>query len=192
MNASQPGVNDHFKINNRNSIPVDRKLRRLVYYLFIAVLPGYQLAQLDAIAAEFDECGIESSIAFEDWKQWAKTTPTPYFSREHGNRWVTIYFDDSAGAADQSTNEEFVECAKIVKVHFTGMSGTTPRKLFLMAKMPAGFDPDHGDWWYGNYNATAGAAMIEEGAVEACIACHQRASGLDYVFSKPMIANAVK
>jgi len=191
MNASQPGVNNHFEINNRNSIPVDRKLRRLVYYLFIAVLPGYQLAQLDVIAAEFDECGIESSIAFEDWKQWAKTTPTPYFSREHGSRWVTIHFDQLAGTPNRTNNEEFSVCAKIVKVHHFNEQSRTLRKLFLMTKMPAGFDPDHGDWWYGNYNARGGIAMIEEGAVKACIACHQRASGLDYVFSKPMITSSV-
>ena len=167
-------------------------MRRITCLLYSAILVTYHFAPKDANATEFDECGIESSIAFEDWRQWAKTTPEPYFSREHGNRWVTIYFDDPAGTSDQSTNGEFEVCAKIIKVHFTGMSGATPRKLFLMAKMPAGFDPEHGDWWYGNFNATAGAAMIEEGAVEGCIECHQRASSLDYVSSKPMIANAAK
>jgi hypothetical protein len=192
MNASQPGVSDHLKFENYRSIQEGRKLRWLVYCLFSAVLLGYQFGQLDVIAAEFDECGIESSIAFEDWRQWAKTTPTPYFSREHGNRWVTIYFDDPAGTADQSTNGEFAVCTKIIKVHFTDESGASPRKLFQMAKMPAGFDPEHGDWWYGNYNATAGAAMIEQGVVEACINCHQRASGTDYVFFKGQIQNSMK
>lgn len=173
-------------------MPADRKLRRLVYYLFSAVLLGYQFGQINTIAAEFDECGIESSIAFEDWRQWSKTTPTPYFSREHGNRWVTIYFDDLADTSDQSTSAPFADCSKIIKVHFTGVTGATPRKLFLMAKMPSGFDPDHGDWWYGNFNATAGAAMIEEGAVKACITCHQRASSTDYVFFKEQIIKSMQ
>jgi len=167
-------------------------MRRITCFLFSAFLLSFPLGSKVAFAAEFDECGMESTIAFEDWKQWAKTTPEPYFSREHGNRWVTIYFDDLAGTSDQSTNAPFAVCAKIIKVHFTNISGDTPRKLFLMAKMPTGFDPDHGDWWYGNYNATAGAAMIEQGAVEACIDCHKKVSSLDYVFSKPMIANSAK
>jgi len=160
--------------------------------LFSAFLLSFPLGSKVAFAAEFDECGIESSIAFEDWRQWAKTTPEPYFSREHGNRWVTIYFDDLAGISDQSDNGKFTVCAKIIKVHFTGVSGATPRKLFFMVKMRPGFDPDHGDWWYGNFNATAGAAMIEQGAVKACINCHQRASGTDYVFFKEQIKNSTK
>jgi len=192
MNASQTGVNDHLKFENHGSIQAGRNLQWLVYCLFSAVLLGHQSVQLDAIAGEFDECDIESSIAFEDWRQWAKTTPEPYFSREHGNRWVTIYFDDPASTTNQLTSGKFAVCSKIIKVHFTGVSGATPRKLFLMAKMPAGFDPDHGDWWYGNYNHLVGPAMIEQGAIEACIDCHQQASGLDYVFSKPMIANSTQ
>ena len=167
-------------------------MRRITCLLFSAFLLSFPFGSKIASAAEFDECGIESSIAFEDWRQWAKTTPTPYFSREHGNRWVTIYFDDLAGTSDQSTSREFAVCAKIIKVHFTGVTGATPRKLFLMAKMPPGFDPDHGDWWYGNYNHTVGPAMIEQGAIVACINCHERASALDYVFSKPMIAKSTK
>ena len=167
-------------------------MRRITCFLFSAFLVSYPFGPKDANAAEFDECGIESSIAFEDWRQWAKTTPEPYFSREHGYRWVTIYFDDLAGTSDHSISAPFAVCAKIIKVHFTSVTGATPRKLFLMAKMPAGFDPDHGDWWYGNYNHTVGPAMIEQGAVEACIACHQRASGTDYVFFKEQIKNSIQ
>jgi len=167
-------------------------MRRITCLLFSAILLSFPFGSKIANAAEFDKCGIESSIAFEDWKQWAKTTPEPYFSREHGSRWVTIHFDDLAGTPNRTNNEEFPVCAKIVKVHHFNEQSRKLRKLFLMAKMPAGFDPGHGDWWYGNYNAQGGIAMIEEGAIKACIACHQRASGLDYVFFKPVIANAAK
>ncbi len=167
-------------------------MRWITCFLFSAFLVSYPFGPKDATAAEYDDCGIESSIAFEDWRQWAKTTPEPYFSREHGNRWVTIYFDDLADTSDQSISAPYAVCAKIIKVHFTDISGATPRKLFLMTKMPAGFDPDHGDWWYGNYNHTVGPAIIEQGAIEACIDCHKKASSLDYVFSKPMIDTAAK
>ena len=167
-------------------------MRPIICFFFSTFLVSYSFGAKHASAEEFDQCGIESSIAFEDWRHWEKTTPEPYLSREHGNSWVTIFFDDQAGTLEQSANGEFLICAKIVKVHYTSLSGTTLRKLFLMAKMPAGFDPDHGDWWYGNFNATGGVAMIEQGVVGACIACHQRASSLDYVFSKSMIGKSTK
>ena len=182
------------KINGKKhykSPQKDWKVCHLAGILISAFLLGDIYDMKVAIAGEFDECGIESSIAFEDWRDWEKTSPKPYRSGEHRS-WATIYFDDQASTSDASTNGEFTVCAKIVKVHFSDISGATPRKLFLMAKMPAGFDPDHGDWWYGNYNATAGAAMIEQGVVEACIDCHQRASGTDYVFFKEQIQNSTK
>jgi hypothetical protein len=175
--------------NGTGMIVFTTSMRYLVGFLLTVILPGYLLCQAPAFAEEFDQCGIESSIAFEDWKQWAKTAS--YFSSEHGNRWVTIYFDGIASTLKQSTNGEFPICAKIIKVHHSYQGSSTIRKLFLMTKMPVGFDPEHGDWWYGNYNAKDGMAMIEQGAVKACIDCHQKASTLDYVFSKPSIANAV-
>jgi len=161
---------------------------RLVASLLIPfLLSGSQIVA----ALDFDECGIESAVAFEDWRGWNKTSPTPYLSGEHSS-WATIYFDELAGESSQSANGQFVPCAKIVKVHFTNAGGTAIRKLFLMAKMPAGFDPDHGDWWYGNYDASIGAGMIEQGAVEGCISCHERASDLDYVFFKTQIEKSME
>jgi hypothetical protein len=161
---------------------------RLVAILLMLIFSG---GSQIAAAADFDECGIESTVAFEDWRGWNKTTPTPYLSGEHRS-WATIYFDELAAKSSQSADGQFLPCAKIVKVHFADASGTAIRKLFLMAKMPAGFDPNHGDWWYGNYDASIGAGMIEQGAVEGCISCHQRASDLDYVFFKEQIEKSME
>lgn len=160
--------------------------------LVASVLILFTLSGLRVVTAlEFDACGIESAVAFEDWRGWNKTSPTPYLSGEHRS-WATIYFDELAAKSSQSANGQFVPCAKIVKVHFADAGGTAIRKLFLMAKMPAGFDPDHGDWWYGNYDTSVGAGMIEQGIVDGCINCHQRASGLDYVFFKVQIEKSME
>jgi hypothetical protein len=162
-------------------------LRIAAYLLIIFSLSSLQIAT----ASGFDECDIESTIAIEDWREWNKTSPTPYLSGEHSS-WATIYFDELAGKSSQSANGQFSPCAKIIKVHFTDVSGTAIRKLFLMTKMPAGFDPDHGDWWYGNYDASVGAGMIEQGVIEGCISCHQRASALDYIFFKEQIKKSME
>jgi hypothetical protein len=161
------------------------RLRLAASLLILFPLSGLQIAA----ALDFDECGIESTVSFEDWRGWSKTSPAPYRSGEHQS-WATIYFDELAANSSQSTNGQFLPCAKIVKVHFTDDSGTSILKLFLMAKMTAGFDPDHGDWWYGNYDASIGAGMIEQGIVEGCISCHQRASDRDYVFFKEQIVKS--
>ena len=161
---------------------------RLVASLLVLFFPG---GSQIAAALDFDECGIESAVAFEDWRGWNKTAPIPYLSGEHRS-WATIYFDELAAKSSQSASGQFLPCAKIVKVHFTDASGSAIRKLFLMTKMPAGFDPNHGDWWYGNYDASVGAGMIEQGNVEGCISCHQRASDLDYVFFKEQIEKSME
>jgi hypothetical protein len=162
---------------------------RLVASLLILFLPGgLQIAA----ALDFDECGTESAVAFEDWRGWNKTTPEPYFSGQHANDWVTVYFDDLAKTPDLVSTGKFAVCAKIGKVHFRSAKGIVPRYLMLMAKMPTGFDPDHGDWWYGYYDISVGAGLVEQGAVEGCIKCHKLASGMDYVFAKGQIEKSME
>lgn len=135
-----------------------------------------------ATAGDFDVCGIESVMAFDEWQAWHKLTPAPIKSPEHID-WVIVYVDDLARASNLTTAGEYAECAKVVKVHFSDARGTGILRLMLMAKMAPGFDPDHGDWWYGMYDGKAGTSVIEEGAVANCIVCHQRAAGTDYIFA---------
>jgi len=120
------------------------------------------------------------------------TGSEPYFSTAHGQEWVNIYVDDLAKGSDLASAGQYTECAKIVKVHFTGASGTEVRWLMLMVKMPVGFDPDNGDWWYGYYDASVGTSVIEQGIIVNCIHCHEQASGTDYIFSKEVIEKSTR
>jgi hypothetical protein len=56
-----------------------------------------------------------------------------------------------------------------------------------MIKMPAGYDPENNDWWYGRYNET-GTIEFDAGKVESCIECHKKAHETDYMFSKEVLA----
>ena len=54
-------------------------------------------------------------------------------------------------------------------------------------KRVEGFAPDHGDWWWVKYTADGDVAEQNgakiAGAVESCIACHDKAGAHDYVFA---------
>ena len=155
---------------------------RSVNYLLVGAMLVSPLGTRVVFSEEFDVCGIESAMAFDEWQEWRKLTPVPIRSREHID-WVIIYVDDLARSSDLASTGAYAECAKVVKVHFSNARGTDILRLMLMAKMAAGFDPDHGDWWYGMYDGKAGTSVIEEGAIANCIVCHQRASDTDYIFA---------
>jgi hypothetical protein len=57
-----------------------------------------------------------------------------------------------------------------------------------MVKMPPGYDPENGDWWYGKFDRE-GDEFLEKmnGKVPGCIACHQGASDTDYLFSEDVM-----
>jgi len=164
-------------------------VNRTFFIVASTILVVYLYASQGIAAADFDECGNESAVAFEDWRDWNKTTPQPYFSSQHASDWVTIYFDELARSSDFLSTVEFAVCAKIGKVHFKSERGLVTRYLMLMTKMPAGFDPEHGDWWYGYYDISVGAGMVEQCALDSCINCHKQAASLDYVFTRAAIAN---
>ena len=71
--------------------------------------------------------------------------------------------------------------AMVVKEMMDAAGG--PPILTVMAKQAAGYDPAHGDWWYGRLDAegnpTDGAFV---GRVGFCIACHDGASATDHLF----------
>ena len=71
---------------------------------------------------------------------YRKVTDRPYRSRVHGDRLVEVYV--SAGAADAYLGEGAIPVgAVIVKAASDGAT-------FVMEKRPAGFAPEHGDWYY--------------------------------------------
>ena len=168
-----------------NEDTIGRQL--VVGVLLLVSLSGPQIA----VAQDLDECDVGPVMAFEEWSEWTATSPKPYRSTEHRD-WVKIYIDDLARASAQATAEQYAECAKIAKVHFTDFRGDETYLLILMVKMPAGFDPDDGDWLYAMYDTTVGTSVIEQGIIKNCIACHKRASGMDYIFSKEIIEKLVE
>ena len=160
---------------------------RLILGVFVCVFVGF--SRPGAVAQDLDHCDIISALAFEEWGEWTMIFPEPYRSNEHRD-WVNVYVDGLTAAS--ATGDQFEECAKIAKVHFTDVRGIETYLLMLMVKMPGGFDTDHGDWWYAMYDTTVGTNVIEQGVIANCIKCHERASGTDYVFLRNEIVESME
>jgi hypothetical protein len=72
----------------------------------------------------------------------------------------------------------------IVRAVLNGAGQT--QKLTLMLKGPAGYNPDLGDWWFGETdaagNALTGDAGVLTGKLSACYSCHLTRKNDDFLF----------
>jgi hypothetical protein len=131
------------------------------------------------------ECNPNTPPDFVDYAMWTKVNEHPIHGHE---TWVDVYVDSLAeGIYLLATGDTFPVCAKIVKTHLEDAESDTITAVTVMVKMPAGYDPEHNDWWWGMYDKTGKVAEMS-GKVQVCIACHQPASDVDYVFSKAVLA----
>jgi hypothetical protein len=55
--------------------------------------------------------------------------------------------------------------------------------LTVMYKKPPGYDPSHGDWWYGRLHPNGEPTdPAYVGKVDFCMGCHAAAAATDYAF----------
>lgn len=162
------------------------RTRRLIH-LSVAVPTVCSLGLLLASArANAVSCGSEGELSFADWRDWTEVTDRYLASEGHGNSWVRIYVDDLANDIYLAGSAPYPECAKIVKSAFYDAEGNSFRGLTVMVKMPAGYDPENADWWYGKYDES-GTHVLKQGRLTECIFCHGQASDTDYLFSRDVL-----
>ncbi len=128
-------------------------------------------------------CG---ELTFEDWESWTQINTDALPSEGHGNKWVDIYVDNLAEPTYRSAGSPYGQCAVILKAAYFSADRNLMAGLTAMVKMPAGYDPLNGDWWYGSFDKS-GVTTKEEGKLEECIACHQGAVETDYLFSREVL-----
>lgn len=158
-------------------------LIRQFLVLLLTATVGANAASADSSA---EHCDARNGMTFEGWNEWTQITPRPVRSEGHSNNWVGIYVDELAKDTYLSAGTPYLECARIVKPIYSSAEGKRIRKLTVMVKMPTGFDPENGDWWYGTYDRT-GTIPIEQGKLDDCIPCHKQAAETDYLFSKDVL-----
>jgi hypothetical protein len=96
-------------------------------------------------------------------------------SAGHGNNWVGIFVDDLAKPTYLSAGATYPECARIVKPIYHDTEGTAVRKLTIMVKMRAEYDPNDGNWWYA-HASPRGTNIGRRGRLGGCIPCHKQAA----------------
>lgn len=98
------------------------------------------------------------------------------------NIWVPQAHEAAFRAIDPADAETPVEPfpagTLIVKEHLDAEAA--PVGMTIMFKGPEGYDPEHGDWWWGNANIDG--TIVDQGAVDYCIACHTPRAHADWLF----------
>jgi hypothetical protein len=137
---------------------------------------------------------LNEAAAASDYIDWPRYNTAPYRSATHGQRFVNNYANATAQAYGLFEEAGVLPVGSILaKDSFTVTSDgiVQPGPLFLMEKMPAGFNYVTGDWRYIMImpdGSLFGATLGENDArVDYCIGCHLAASvrGYDHIFFVP-------
>ncbi len=132
---------------------------------------------------------LEAAQAYQNWERY---NSVPFRSVTHGQRYVNNYANNTA--RNYGLYEEagpMPEGAIIAKDSFTVLQdgSVTPGALFLMEKMPSGFNRTSGDWRYtmllpdGSLYGTTNGIHTER--VDFCISCHLAAEEQDHLHFLP-------
>lgn len=128
----------------------------------------------------------------EDYLDWKRYNTAPYRSATHGRRFVNNYANMiSKDYAKYEKAGEMPEGAVIAKDSFTVTEegNVSPGPLFIMRKMPAGFNAASGDWRYsmimpdGSFFGETNGEGAQQ--VKFCIGCHAAVKKNDHLFFVP-------
>ena len=143
----------------------------------------------DQLAAGYGPTGLPVA---GDYRAWRRYNSAPYLSATHGNLYINNYANETALAYGEFENAGVLPVGSIIaKDSFVvARDGEVrPGPLFIMEKMPKGFNYVSGDWRYTQINPD-GEFFGEthgDGAerVEYCIGCHLAVEQQDHLFFIP-------
>lgn len=149
------------------------------------------LRVLDEMSAGYRLSGDKSAGSYRNWRRFNKT---PYRSATHGERFVNNYANTIGRVYGRfEAVGEMPVGAMLAKDAFavTAQGDVFLGPLFLMEKMPAGFNPASGNWRYSMImpDGSVFGRTKGEGAarVEFCITCHRTAGEKnDHLFFVPV------
>lgn len=131
----------------------------------------------------FDDAALTADLwtaidGYDTWGRPAGWAATPVLSANHMGAYV-IRYDDATLAAWSGTGEA-PDGAISVKEEYSDEAGTTLTGITVMQKV-AGYDPDHGDWFWAKYMPDGTVGM--SGKVDMCYGCHA-AAPQDYLHTE--------
>jgi hypothetical protein len=167
----------HIALDNPADLP-DERAEAVYQSILKGMIDGYRMSD-DPTA--------------EDYGSWRRFNRAPYRSAQHGERFVNNYANGiGKGYGRFEAVGRLPVGAILVKDSFTVTEDgeVFAGALFLMEKMPQGFNSPSRDWRYSMIMPD-GALLGETGgegadAVEFCITCHELAGdSLDHLFLIP-------
>ena len=173
--ATQP--QGHFRVERPAELS-DAEASTIYDRIRAASVAGYRLS------------GDRFAAAYVSWRRFNEA---PYRSATHGRRFVNNYANEIAAAYGKHEDAGTLPVGSVLaKDSFavTARGDVFTGPLFLMEKMPAGFDPEALDWRYSMimpdgslFGVTKGP---DSGKVAFCVACHKEAgSRRDHLFFVP-------
>jgi len=125
-------------------------------------------------------------VDISTWSTWTKASSETFLSKSHMKAMVDVYVTTEHADAYKALKGPMPVGMGLVKAQHKNDNGAkgAPMNATVMVKMEAGFDPEHGDWYYGVYSYDGKKAMMEgkaDGKTEQCAGCHDSAD-TDYVF----------
>lgn len=158
------------------------------------ILDPERAAEIYAIAREAMSVGypLSGSQVARDYLSWRRFNSTPYLSARHGNHYLNNYANERALAYGEfEAAGRLPVGAVIAKDSFsvTNSGGILIGPLFIMEKMPQGFNYVSADWKYTLVRAdgTLFGETNGPGAnrVEYCISCHLAQERYDHLYFIP-------
>jgi len=138
------------------------------------------------IARNYASSGVEAARGYQKWKLY---NTAPFRSATHGRRFVNHYANPIASAYGKYEVAGKLPVGSIIakdSYAVTDDNKTLPGPLFLMEKMPEGFNYVSGDWRYtmimpdGSLFGTTNAVGSDK--VKFCIACHLAVEKQDHLY----------
>jgi hypothetical protein len=163
----------HFRLRNPAGLAPDEAQRI------------YEIA-LRSLAAGYARSGDPGARSYSNWRRY---NSAPYLSSTHGNHYINNYANETARA--YGSGERLPAGSVIAKDSFsvTDTGAILLGPLFLMEKMPEGFNYVSGDWKYSQiqpdgtiFGETNG---IGSQKVQYCISCHLAVEDQDHLYFVP-------
>ncbi len=164
--AEGGGPREHFSVDNPAELS-DAEAEAIYRRLSEAMRNGYRLS--------------DHPVAWA-YQSWSRFNTAPYRSATHGERFVNNYANGIGRAYGSFEQAGDLPVGSIVaKDSFavTAAGEVTPGPLFIMEKMPPGFDATSRDWRYSMIMPDGSLFGVTKGVdsqnVRFCNSCHERA-----------------
>jgi Cytochrome P460 len=143
----------------------------------------------EKMARNYASSGVKPARKYQKWQRY---NTMPFRSATHGRRFVNHYANPIASAYGKYENAGKLPVGSIIakdSLAVTDDNKILPGPLFLMEKMPAGFNYVSGDWRYtmvmpdGSMFGTTNGVGSDN--VKFCIACHLAVEAQDHLYFPP-------